>query len=529
MKNKLLFLSVIFTLLIAAQPVDVFAWGPDIVVNPVAGRYYSAAKVSVAYDGTIYYGRLYSTVSASGPMQYWEVLKSTDNGVTFTNFIGSLVSGSSKYNNLEILAAGTDASNFYLFVCRTFLDTATGDATLMLYKYDAAGTSTSLVYENFNYVTSRGWESVSLATDCREKNLNSNPYSFSMAAVKANSYDSLIVWTDEVGGTSLHRRALTSTSRFFRNVSIAIGSTASSSTSYGRLGIAYDFYQNLTDTMGGIKTMFIYPDDATNCTYTGPYWIGLDSASYRDPVIVMSQKTSGGTGTGYGDNDMRTIIFYEYVNGAINGRLTDSVYLAEPNFNYLFEVANGSTKSTATHAIYDPGYDNYLITYYDRVNKTLPYEIKSLNSPGSEVPLDFQPNYRDTSSVCNFPVEPHIDINMVTMKAVFAWNDNGASMYESEVNYVAIDEYSFESVSNLVLYPNPASDQINIAFTSVSEQTVSVVIYDLSGRVVSSMGKDVNQGENLINLSTDGLVQGHYVVMLSSQTNTYPVKLIISR
>ncbi len=528
MKRNLLFLSLICTMLIAALPTDVYAWGPDVIVNPVPGRYYSAAKVSVGYDGTIYYGRLYSTVSASGPMQNWEVLKSTDNGLTFTYFIGSMVSGSAKYTNLEILAAGTDASNFYLFVSRSYLDTVSADAALLLVKYDSAGTSTSVFTESYNYVTSRGWESVSMSTDCREKNSNSNPYSFSIAAVKASPNDSIIVWTDEVGGTALHRRAIASTSRFFRNVSIAVGSTSPTYTTYGRLGIVWDFYQNLTDTLGGIRTMFIYPDDGTNPMYSGPYWIGLDSTSYRDPVIVLSQKTNG-TGTGIGEVDMRAIIFYEYSNGAINGRLTDSIFQAAADFSYLFEVANGSTKSTKTHAIYDPSCDNYLITYFDRVNKVLPYAIKSLGSPGAEVPLNFQPNYRDAATASSVPVKPHLDINMVNSKAVFAWNDNGASMFESEVSTVSIDENDLESVTKLALYPNPATDQVNISFNSVAEQTISIEIYDLSGRIVYASQSDVIQGENLIQTNTDNLVQGHYVLMVTGMNKTYPIKLVISR
>lgn len=529
MKRIFLFMSFICTMLITALPTDVYAWGPDLIVNPVAGRYYSAAKVSVAYDGTIYYGRLYSTVSASGPMQNWEVLKSVDNGLTFTSFVGSWISGSNKYTNLDILAAGNDATTFNLFVCRTYLDTVGSTSMLLLSKYDTAGTYTSILNESYTYVTIRGWESISMTSDYREKNSNSNPYSFSLAAVKASPEDSIIVWTDEVGGTALHRRALTSTTRFFRNVSISIGSTSPSSTSYGRLGIVWDFYQNLTDTLGGIKSMFIYPDDASNPLYAGPYWIGLDSVSYRDPYIVLSQKTSGGTGTGIGDNDMRTIIFYEYSNGAINGRLTDSIYLAEPNFSYLFEVANGSTKSRNAHAIYDPGYDNFLITYFDRVNKALPYAIKSLGSPGAEVPLNFQPNYRDVSTASNIPVKPRVDINMITGKAVFAWNDNSFSMFESEVSYVAIDENDLESVTKLALYPNPASDQVNISFNSLAEQTIRIDIYDLSGRIVYTSQSDVSQGENLIQTNTNELVPGHYVLMVTGMNKTYPIKLVISR
>ena len=110
MKKNLLFKTIIFSMvLMFTIPGNSYASVPDIIVNPVAGRYYSEAKISVAYDGTIYYGRLYSEVSESGPMKGYEVLKSSDNGLTFTPFNTLIVLGSLNFTNIDILAAGNDA------------------------------------------------------------------------------------------------------------------------------------------------------------------------------------------------------------------------------------------------------------------------------------------------------------------------------------------------------------------------------------------------------------------------------------
>src|SRR5690606_7337510 len=141
----------------------------------------------VGYDGTIYYGRLYSEVSASGPMQDWELLKSVDNGLTFTEIIGSTLSGSVKLTNIDILAAGNDAATFNLFYATTILDTITGIASLRVFKKPTVGSFIGIMAESYTYSTARGWESISMASDYREKNQNSAPYSFSIAAVKAGS------------------------------------------------------------------------------------------------------------------------------------------------------------------------------------------------------------------------------------------------------------------------------------------------------------------------------------------------------
>lgn len=527
-KQITLFFAVCLTVVMTAFPFASFAWGPDIVVNPVAGRYYSSAKISVAYDGTIYYGRLYSTVSASGPMQNWEILKSADNGLTFTDFKSSVLGPTEKYTDFDILAAGKDNASFSLFVARPFRDTVSGSSTMLLTKYDTAGVSTTVLSEEYTFLPTRGWGRVSMASDYREPNYFSSPYSFSIACVKAGGADSIIVWTDEVGGTNLKRIGLASTSRFFRNVSIAVGATSSSSSFYGRLGIAWDFYNNINDAYGGIRTMFIYPDDGLVNEYSGPFMIGSDSVSYRNPSIAMSQKNDG-TGTGIGEKDIRTAIIYEYIEGEVNVRITDTILTATPDFKYIFGVPGASINSINPHIIFDPSSDNFLMTYYNKEDNTLPYAIKSLASAGGVNATIFKPNYRDASTSSTVALVPRVDINMVTGKPVFAWNDSGVSMFEYEDSYLSIDENNIASFSELLLFPNPATNLINISFKSVSSQTITISVLDIRGRKVMGQESEVMNGENFISLSTNDLADGQYVIMVSSKSGNFPLKLVIAK
>lgn len=536
MKKHLLFRIIICTIvLMVCLPGSSFAWGVDVVVNPVAGRYYSEAKVSVAYDGTIYYGRLYSTVSVSGPMQYWEILKSVDNGATFIDYADSSISGTKKYTTIDILAAGNDAATFNLFTTRTYLDTISHIATLELDKYDATASKTVVLSESFIYYSnSFGWQSISMASDYRQKNENSSPYTFSIAAVKSivGDKDSIIVWTDNVGGTALHRIKLPIPSGYDiynNNVSIAVGSTSSSASGSGRLGIAWDGSINAPNQYGFLYVMFISPEDGSSDQYSGPYTLGnVTNGYYRKPIIAMSQKTDG-TGIAPGDKDIRTIIFYEYIDGSIKAFLTDTILNAAPNFQHQFEVASVSGINTQIHAIYSPYSDEFLIAYYDNVNKKLPFKTKSLTSPGSQEPNNIQLNYRDVLTESTVEVKPRLDINKSDGNVVFVWNDSGKSMIELYVGSVSIDEVSIESVSNFLLYPNPATDRVTIAFTSVSEQVLQLAIYDLSGKVVYSSESQVMQGENLINVNTNNLAEGQYVLIVSSVNTSYPIKLVISK
>lgn len=272
--------------------------------------------------------------------------------------------------------------------------------------------------------------------------------------------------------------------------------------------------------------MFLFPE--TGIVANGPYSIGVDTVNYRNPMIAMSQKTDA-IGSGIGNFDIRTIVFYEHKDGGIYGSVTDAIIETAPNFQYLFVVASSLIKGVQLHAIYDPYNENFLMTYYDKINKKLPFCTKSLTSPGAFAPIVLQANYRDASTPSTVAVKPRVDINQFAGRVEFAWNDSGASMFESDGIYVSIDENNIESVSNLLLFPNPTTDYVNIAFNSISKQTIKLAIYDLNGRVVYFKESDVMQGENLLNVYTKDLAQGQYVLIVSSFNNNYPIKLIISR
>ena len=527
MKKNLFFRAIIFTIiLIAALPGNSYAWGPDVVVNPVAGNYYSKATISVAYDGTLYYGRLYSTISASGPMQHWEILKSVDNGAVFTDYKSGYVTGSIKFIDFDILAAGNDAATFNLFIARSYLDTVNRNSKMRADRYDISGTSTTIIDELYvAFSTIRGWGNLSMVSDYREKNVNSSPYSFSIAAVKSEWEDSIVVWTDQLGGTVMNRRGIASSPQVFRNVSIAIGKAGYSQI--GRLGVVWDSYTSGSFLYGTVRCKYVYPDSPADIiSGGGPFLIGSAGDNYRNPVIVMSQKATG-PGTGIGDRDIRTIIFYEYSDGTINARVADSIMTITSNFSSIFQVAQSSKKGTNLDAIYDPYNEEFLITYYDQTNKMLSYSTKSLISPKNEAPAIIRVNYRDVLTVSTVAVNPRVDINKTDGNVVFAWNDSGASMFETYVGSASIDENSMESVSNLLLYPNPATDHVNIVFNSISEQKIKLYIYDLRGSEVYATESQVIQGENLLEVNTDNLAQGQYVLMVSSANNSYPVKLII--
>lgn len=515
MKHKSIFLKTTFALIagfmLFTTQLNAQKYGTDVIVRHLAGRYYSAPKISVAYDQSIYYARLYS-FTPTGTMNDLEILVSTDHGATFTMY-DHFVSPN-KYSSFDLLAAGNNASNFGLFIAFATNDSNSFMNQFQLWKYDTAGTSVTLLNESYSGYRNRWFRSIGIVSDYRQKNSNSAPYSLSVAAIKDGLGDTVIVWTDEEGGTNLHRKAVASTDRHFRNLSIAIG-TANSADDYGRLGIAYDQYQNIEDTLGAVKATFIYPNNGNAAC--GPFDVGYDLISCRNPCIMMSQ-TSGAM------DDIRTIIMYEHAISSqilIHARLADDILTGSPDFSGYPIIAEGSGKNLYPYGVYDPAGSNFMITYYNTTANSLTYALKSLSSPADNNPVISKTNYRDASTPSTTPVNPRVDIDLTAMKAVFAWNDNYVNMFDAENTPASITEASPNGQKVMQVYPNPTSDFINIKTTN--EDGYTIALYNITGQEV--LMNNFQGSSHRLNLQN--IPKGYYLLKITSGISSYSEKLII--
>jgi hypothetical protein len=78
--------------------------------------------------------------------------------------------------------------------------------------------------------------------------------------------------------------------------------------------------------------------------------------------------------------------------------------------------------------------------------------------------------------------------------------------------------------SDFILYPNPASDFVQINLKNDSEKIKTIVIYDVVGKVVKTIN-DINLSEAKI--STSQLNKGLYLIEITSDTNLKQVKKLI--
>jgi hypothetical protein len=93
-------------------------------------------------------------------------------------------------------------------------------------------------------------------------------------------------------------------------------------------------------------------------------------------------------------------------------------------------------------------------------------------------------------------------------------------------NYVNIANETIIT-EDVVVYPNPADDKATIAYTLTKESNVSIVVRDLSGKVVYTIENGlVGAGTYNTSIDLDGFAQGMYTVTLTANGAQTTQKLI---
>lgn len=83
------------------------------------------------------------------------------------------------------------------------------------------------------------------------------------------------------------------------------------------------------------------------------------------------------------------------------------------------------------------------------------------------------------------------------------------------------------TLSSMKLYPNPATDNVNILIASKENANAHLTIFNLMGQQVYSEDVAVVEGNNLVRVSTSNLQAGVYMVNIKTNSGTSTQKLIV--
>lgn len=96
------------------------------------------------------------------------------------------------------------------------------------------------------------------------------------------------------------------------------------------------------------------------------------------------------------------------------------------------------------------------------------------------------------------------------------------------VDTTSIRHEGAEELSNLNVYPNPASDMFSISFSIAKPEYLSFELFDVSGNLLTVLLRDwVKVNDNVFSFSTGRLSKGVYLLKITGNYNTDIVKKII--
>ena len=108
---------------------------------------------------------------------------------------------------------------------------------------------------------------------------------------------------------------------------------------------------------------------------------------------------------------------------------------------------------------------------------------------------------------------------------------HGRGIFRSEVfETVGVDEPKSISTEyqELRIYPNPATEKVNVSYNLNSNSDVNISIYNLAGKLVYSESlKSVNSGKHNTIINVNSLNKGTYLVRLIAGKDIRSSKLII--
>ena len=98
-------------------------------------------------------------------------------------------------------------------------------------------------------------------------------------------------------------------------------------------------------------------------------------------------------------------------------------------------------------------------------------------------------------------------------------SDYGNNVYVDDITIadgaVGINEISS---SSMLIYPNPATDQLTISFQASQSDLAVVRLMDSAGRIVCEKSVSPSPGKTLVSMDVSVLAKGFYVASLSSNS-----------
>ncbi len=327
----------------------------------------------------------------------------------------------------------------------------------------------------------------------------------------------------------------------FQGGTPATSTAANPSVTYSVAGI-YSVSLSATNAAGTntvTKTQYIRVDNTlADVVYSGSYSEGFEVPTILDytwqsyDLDNNGHKWSYAAGVGTaGTNAARMDAFGNYAQD-IDVMMSPSYDLTgAANTVFSFKVASAST-TTVSADIQDE-----LRVFFSTncggtwIQRAVYTGTMLVNNPATSSP--FIPNSSTTWTQYSIPILSIFQTSNVLVKFQYKSSYGSNNFYIDDVNIsnstVGMNEDN-PANSNLVIFPNPSNDKVNINYHLNSDAKVSIQLVDVLGKSVyqKSAGQSAGDHSELVSKRELNLTNGIYFVKLQINNKTQVQKLIIT-
>lgn len=270
----------------------------------------------------------------------------------------------------------------------------------------------------------------------------------------------------------------------------------------------------------------------------------LDPTGMTAPVLDIQAFFNAGNNSALTNpQDIMAIAPYSYTNpnfllSSGSPALSGADFSAANLNNAFFETTtyrgafDGTNDWTACWANFDPQNENYDVPNYGLAASATVSSVDTVatftnTSVGATTyAWDFGDGNSSTSAN---PVHNYSTSGTYTV-TLTASNGNCESIdsFDVVITIAAIEELS--TVSSAKMYPNPASDIVNIELNLKENSDITLSIVDNSGKIIQVEKASLLEGKNVQTLNTSSLSSGYYNVVISTEnTVAKTIKLAINK
>jgi aminopeptidase N len=213
-------------------------------------------------------------------------------------------------------------------------------------------------------------------------------------------------------------------------------------------------------------------------------------------------------------------------------------YLSDPTLAYSFSktiglqqhlesISGQSLTNFINQWFYGQGYPSYLILYSKEANNQYKITINQTTSDNSvsffemPVPIQFKGQGKDTMIVFNHTSSGQVfyaNLNFTPDSILFDPNLEIISLH----NRVMEENAYLRSLQSLVIYPNPATDVVNVEVNDFNNFPRTVELYNVFGQKLLSL----TPIENAFSVPLYGLASGTYYLKIISGEKVYTQKIV---